>query len=141
MNPTQRTELKELGEFGLIRKISTGIELQNKESVTGIGDDAAVLDTGADQYTLISTDMLLEGIHFDLSYVPLQHLGYKAVAVNVSDIAAMNGIPKQITVAIALSSRFSVEAIEALYTGIKAACAEYKVDLVGGDTTTSKAGL
>jgi thiamine-monophosphate kinase len=107
----------------------------------GIGDDAAVMDTGSDQYTLISTDMLLEGIHFDLSYVPLQYLGYKAVAVNVSDIAAMNGIPKQITVAIALSSRFSVEAIEALYAGIKAACTQYKVDLVGGDTTTSKAGL
>jgi thiamine-monophosphate kinase len=137
----QRTELKELGEFGLINRISAGFKLVNSESVKGIGDDAAVIDTGGENYTLISTDMLLEGIHFDLSYMPLEHLGYKAVAVNVSDIAAMNGIPKQITVSIALSSRFSVEAIEALYNGIQAACQQYKVDLVGGDTTTSKAGL
>jgi thiamine-monophosphate kinase len=137
----QRTELKELGEFGLIKRVSAGFKLVNSESVKGIGDDAAVIDTGGENYTLISTDMLLEGIHFDLSYMPLEHLGYKAVAVNVSDIAAMNGIPKQITVSIALSSRFSVEAIEALYNGIQAACQQYKVDLVGGDTTTSKAGL
>src|SRR4028118_2358480 len=136
----QRTELKELGEFGLINRINAGLELVNKESVRGIGDDAAVIDTGGENYTLISTDMLLEGIHFDLSYMPLEHLGYKAVAVNVSDIAAMNGIPKQITVSIALSSRFSVEAIDALYKGIKAACRQYKVDLVGGDTTTSRSG-
>ncbi len=137
----KRTELKELGEFGLIDRINTQFTLQNAESVKGIGDDAAVIDNGNDTYTLVSTDMLVEGIHFDLSYVPLHHLGYKAVAVNVSDIAAMNGIPKQITVSLALSSRFSVEAIDALYQGIKIACENYKVDLVGGDTTTSRAGL
>lgn len=141
MGTTERTELKELGEFGLISRISADIVHLNKETVTGIGDDAAVINTGTDRFTLISTDMLIEGVHFDLSYVPLQHLGYKAVAVNISDIAAMNGIPKQITVSLALSSRFSVEAVDALYAGIKAACKQYNVDLVGGDTTTSKSGL
>ena len=135
-----RTELQSLGEFGLIRRISADVTLQNPESVRGIGDDAAVMDVGS-QYLLISTDMLVEGVHFDLSYVPLKHLGYKAVAVNVSDIAAMNGVPKQITVGLALSNRFSVEAIDELYEGIRAACRSYQVDLVGGDTTTSNAGL
>ena len=137
---TSRTELDELGEFGLISRITTGFALQNPESLKGIGDDAAVIDNGTN-CTLVSTDMLLEGVHFDLGYTPLPHLGYKAVAVNVSDIAAMNGIPKQITVSLALSNRFSVEAIEAIYDGIRAACAEYKVDLVGGDTTSSRSGL
>lgn len=137
---TSRTELNELGEFGLISRITTGFALQNPESLKGIGDDAAVIDNGTN-CTLISTDMLLEGVHFDLGYTPLPHLGYKAVAVNVSDIAAMNGIPKQITVSLAMSNRFSVEAAEALYDGIRAACEEYKVDLMGGDTTSSRSGL
>lgn len=136
----KRTDIKQLGEFGLIDRIHQQFTLQNKRSVLGIGDDAAVLDTG-DYYTLISTDMLLEGIHFDLSYVPLGHLGYKAVAVNVSDIAAMNGIASQITVNIGLSNRFSVEAVDALYEGVRHACENYNVDLVGGDTTSSASGL
>ncbi|MEP1097518.1 MAG: thiamine-phosphate kinase [Cyclobacteriaceae bacterium] len=140
MSEEQRTEIGELGEFGLIEKLSQGFEPGNKETVKGIGDDAAVIDSG-EKYTLISTDMLLEGVHFDLAYMPLQHLGYKAVAVNVSDIAAMNGVPKQVTVSLGLSNRFSVEAVELLYKGIKNACTEYGVDLVGGDTTSSGAGL
>jgi thiamine-monophosphate kinase len=135
-----RLEISQLGEFGLIDRISKNFTLQNRSSVKGIGDDAAVIDAG-DDYLLISTDMLVEGIHFDLAYMPLQHLGYKAVAVNVSDIAAMNGKAEQITVSLALTNRFSVEAIDALYQGIKAACDNYKVDLVGGDTTSSVAGL
>lgn len=137
----KRTELKELGEFGLIDRIEADFKNINPETVKGIGDDAAVIDNGSNVYMVVSTDMLVEGVHFDLSYVPLHHLGYKAVAVNISDIAAMNGIPKQITVSLALSSRFSVEAIDALYQGIKVACDDYKVDLVGGDTTSSRAGL
>lgn len=135
-----RSEISQLGEFGLIDRISKNFTLQNRSSVKGIGDDAAVIDAG-DDYLLISTDMLVEGIHFDLAYMPLQHLGYKAVAVNVSDIAAMNGKAEQITVSLALTNRFSVEAIDALYQGIKAACDNYKVDLVGGDTTSSVSGL
>lgn len=135
-----RTELVDLGEFGLIERIEKGVKTNGESTVKGIGDDAAVIDSG-DHYTLISTDMLMEGIHFDLSYVPLTHLGYKAVAVNVSDIAAMNGVPAQITVSIGLSNRFSLEAIDALYAGINAACEAYKVDLVGGDTTSSTSGL
>jgi thiamine-monophosphate kinase len=140
MENTNRTELQSLGEFGLIRRISADTTLQNPESVQGIGDDAAVIDVG-NQYLLLSTDMLVEGVHFDLSYVPLKHLGYKSVAVNVSDIAAMNGIPKQIVVGLALSNRFSAEAIDELYEGIRAACRSYQVDLVGGDTTSSTSGL
>ncbi len=136
----RRSEITQLGEFGLIDKISQGFILQNKNSLLGIGDDAAVIDAGED-CVLLSTDMLLEGIHFDLSYMPLQHLGYKAVAVNVSDIAAMNGRPEQITVSIGISNRFSVEAVEVLYQGIRAACSNYGVDLVGGDTTSSSSGL
>jgi len=135
-----RTELNQIGEFGLIERIQKQFSLQNPTSVLGIGDDAAMVDAGED-YLLVTTDMLLEGIHFDLSYMPLQHLGYKAVAVNVSDIAAMNGKPEQITIGLALSNRFSVEAIDALYSGIHAACENYKVDLVGGDTTASASGL
>jgi thiamine-monophosphate kinase len=137
---TDRSEISQLGEFGLIDKINRKVTLKNPSSLTGIGDDAAVIDGGND-CILLSTDMLLEGIHFDLSYMPLQHLGYKAVAVNVSDIAAMNGKPEQITVGLGLSNRFSVEAIELLYEGIRAACDSYGVDLIGGDTTTSASGL
>ena len=140
MNEEKRTEIGELGEFGLIEKLSSDFEPANDQTIKGVGDDAAVVDTG-EKYTLISTDMLLEGVHFDLSYVPLQHLGYKAVAVNVSDIAAMNGIPKQVTVNLGISNRFSVEALELLYEGIGVACKEYSVDLVGGDTTSSGSGL
>lgn len=135
-----RVEISQLGEFGLIERINKNVQLVNPTSLTGIGDDAAVIDAGADKI-LVSTDMLVEGIHFDLAYVPVQHLGYKAVAVNVSDIAAMNGKPEQITVSIAISNRFSVDAIDALYEGIRAACKNYNVDLVGGDTTSSVAGL
>lgn len=133
-------EIEELGEFGLIKKISKNLTIQNPSTVRGIGDDAAVIDSG-DFYSLLSTDMLLEGIHFDLSYVPLPHLGYKAIAVNVSDIAAMNGQPKQLTVSIGLSNRFSTQAVEALYQGIEAAAKDFKVDIVGGDTTSSQSGL
>lgn len=136
----KRLEISQLGEFGLIDRISRGFELKKASSVMGIGDDAAVIDTGND-YMLVSTDMLVEGIHFDLAYVPVQHLGYKAVAVNVSDIAAMNGKAEQITVSLAISNRFSVEAVDALYQGIKAACENYNIDLVGGDTTSSQSGL
>ena len=136
-----RTELSTLGEFGLIERINQQFTPVLSETVKGIGDDAAVIDTGTDEYLLVSTDMLIEGIHFDLSYVPLKHLGYKAVAVNVSDIAAMNGTPRQITVNIGLSNRFSLEAIDEFYAGIQAACEAYRVDLVGGDTTASRAGL
>ncbi len=135
-----RTELSALGEFGLINRIAKSTKINNKSTLKGIGDDAAVIRIG-DSCQLISTDMLVENIHFDLSYTPLPHLGYKSVAVNVSDIAAMNGTPEQITVSLALSNRFSVEAIDALYEGIFAACEDYKVDLVGGDTTSSPSGL
>lgn len=135
-----RSEIGQLGEFGLIDRIKENFTLNQSTSLMGIGDDAAVIASGA-ECMLLSTDMLVEGIHFDLSYTPIQHLGYKAVAVNVSDIAAMNGQARQITVSIALSNRFSVEAIDALYAGIKAACENYKIDLVGGDTTSSASGL
>lgn len=136
-----RTEIANLGEFGLINRIGAQFKNVLPQTIKGIGDDAAVIDNGGNEYLLISTDMLVEGVHFDLSYVPLKHLGYKAVAVNVSDIAAMNGIPRHITVSLALSNRFSVEAIDELYAGIKAACEDYKIDLVGGDTSASRSGL
>lgn len=136
----KRTEISDLGEFGLIDRLSEKVKIKNSSTIQGIGDDAAVIDAG-DHVKVISTDLLMEGIHFDLSYVPLPHLGFKAVAVNVSDIAAMNAIPKQITVSIGLSNRFSVEAVDALYEGINAACEHYGVDLVGGDTTASGSGL
>ncbi|MFD1142346.1 thiamine-phosphate kinase [Larkinella insperata] len=137
-----RTELGSVGEIALIQRLSRDFaQTSHTETVRGIGDDAAVIDTGGPDYWLISTDMLLEGVHFDLAYSPLKHLGFKAVAVNVSDIAAMNGTPLQITVSIALSNRFSVEAVEELYAGIKAACEAYRVDLIGGDTTSSRSGL
>lgn len=137
---TGRTELSSLGEFGLIKHLTQFIEVKNETTVKGIGDDAAVIDNRGKQ-TVVSTDMLVEGVHFDLMYVPLKHLGYKAVSVNVSDIYAMNATPKQITVSLAISNRFSVEALEELYAGIMAGCEKYKVDLVGGDTTSSKTGL
>jgi thiamine-monophosphate kinase len=136
----KRTEIDQLGEFGLIDRIANSVTIRNKETIKGIGDDAAVIQTNS-ELQLVSTDLLLEGVHFDLSYMPLHLLGFKAVAVNVSDIAAMNGIPKQITVNIALSNRMSVEAVEALYMGINAACEHYGVDLIGGDTTASRSGL
>jgi thiamine-monophosphate kinase len=136
----KRTEISELGEFGLIGRIKSNFSIKNASTVLGIDDDAAVIEAG-DHYLLVSTDMLLEGVHFDLAFTPLKHLGYKVVAVNVSDIAAMNGFPKQLTVSIGVSNRFSVEAVEALYDGIKMACEAYEVDLVGGDTTASASGL
>jgi len=135
-----RTELSSLGEFGLIEYLTKGIELKHKSSVYGIGDDAAVLDAKKKKI-LVSTDLLTEGIHFDLTFMPLKHLGYKAVVVNLSDIIAMNATPSQITVSIGMSNRFSVEAIAELYSGIKLACKNYNVDLIGGDTTSTSAGL
>jgi len=138
-NPS-KTPIKNLGEFALIDHITKGFTIENESSQHGIGDDAAVLDHGKDP-TLISTDLLIEGIHFDLSYMPLKHLGYKAVVVNISDIYAMNSIPKQITVSVAISNRFTLEAIEELYKGINLACKNYKIDLVGGDTSSSVTGL
>jgi thiamine-monophosphate kinase len=136
----KRTEISDLGEFGLINKINNKVVTKNVSTIKGISDDAAVIDVGS-QYLLVSTDTLVENIHFDLAYTPLKHLGYKSVAVNVSDIAAMNGKASQITVSIALSNRFSVEAVEELYEGINLACEAYGVDLVGGDTTASTSGL
>jgi len=136
-----KTELSQLGEFGLIRRITSGFVLQNKETVKGIGDDAAVLRFETEKDILVSTDMLLEGVHFDLTYTPLKHLGYKAAVVNFSDIYAMNGHPKQLFVSLACSNRFPVEALEQIYEGIAMACKAYGVDLAGGDTTSSKAGL
>lgn len=139
-NPPKRTDVNALGEFGLIDHLTQRFPLHHKSSVKGIGDDAAVIDhQGA--LTVVSTDMLVEGIHFDLMYTPLKHLGYKSVVVNLSDIYAMNAIPQQITVSVALSNRYSVEAMEELYEGIRMACSVYNVDLVGGDTTSSPKGL
>jgi thiamine-monophosphate kinase len=135
-----RTELSQLGEFGLIDRIKSKFQNQNSTTIKGIGDDAALIDAG-DKTLLVSTDILLEGIHFNLSYMPLQHLGYKAVAVNVSDIAAMNGVAEQIVLGLAISNRFSLEAIDAFFEGVHAACKNYNVDLVGGDTSSSAAGL
>ena len=134
------TPISKLGEFGLIDHLTKNIKVKNASSVKGIGDDAAVIDIG-DKYQLISTDLLVEGVHFDLSYMPLKHLGYKSVAVNVSDICAMNGVAKQITLGLAMSNRFTVEALEEFYEGIRLACEHYGVDLVGGDTTSSTSGL
>jgi thiamine-monophosphate kinase len=135
-----KTPLSELGEFGLINRLTKDFPVFHKETRKGVGDDAAVIQVG-DKSIVVTTDMLAEAIHFDLTYVPLKHLGYKAAIVNFSDVYAMNAIPKQITVSIALSNRFPVEAIDELYEGIKKACKMYQVDLVGGDTISSKAGL
>ena len=134
------TEISKYGEFGLIRHLTEKIKLQNPSSVKGVGDDAAVLDY-KDKQVLVTTDLLLEGVHFDLIYTPLKHLGYKAAVVNFSDIYAMNGQPKQITVSLGVSKRFSVELLEELYSGILLACENYGVDLVGGDTSASLTGL
>ncbi|MFK8102222.1 MAG: thiamine-phosphate kinase [Saprospiraceae bacterium] len=136
----KRTDVNELGEFGVIDHLTKSFVNRNASTLKGVGDDAAVIET-KDGVKLVSTDFLVEGIHFDLMYMPLKHLGYKAVVVNLSDIYAMNGTPEQITVSIAISNRFSVEALEELYEGIAAACKYYKVDLVGGDTTSSPKGL
>ncbi len=137
---TTRTEISKLGEFGLIEYLTQNMPLKNAETLKGVGDDAAVLDY-KDKQVLVTTDLLLEGVHFDLTYVPLKHLGYKSAVVNFSDIYAMNGQPKQITVSIGLSKRFSVEDMEELYSGIRLACDVYGVDLVGGDTSASLTGL
>lgn len=139
MSETQ-TEIATLGEFGLINKLTEQIKLVNPSTVKGVGDDAAVLDY-ADKQVLVTTDLLLEGIHFDLTYVPLKHLGYKAAVVNFSDIYAMNGTPKQITVSLGISKRFTIEHIQELYEGIRTAAEIYGVDIVGGDTSASVTGL
>ena len=136
-----RTEIATLGEFGLIDRLTEGIKLENESSKYGVGDDAAVLSYPSEKQVLVTTDLLMEGVHFDLTYVPLKHLGYKAAVVNFSDIYAMNGTPRQITVSIALSKRFSVEDMDDLYAGIRLACQQYNVDIVGGDTTSSLTGL
>lgn len=135
-----KTEINTLGEFGLIRHLTGDIKTQQKSTIKGVGDDAAVMNY-AGKRTLVTTDLLLEGIHFNLEYVPLKHLGYKAVVVNLSDIYAMNGTPTQIVVGLGISSRFPVEAIDELYSGIRLACEQYGVDLVGGDTCASMTGL
>lgn len=140
MNEEKQTEISELGEFGLIDRITEGITHVNSQTIKGVGDDAAVIDAQNEE-VLVTTDLLLEGIHFDLTYVPLQHLGYKSAVVNFSDVYAMNGTPRQITVSLGISKRFTVEHIEMLYAGIRHACQVYGVDLVGGDTTSSRQGL
>ena len=136
-----RTEIATLGEFGLIDYLTKGIQPLHASTQKGIGDDAAVLSYPADKQVLVTTDLLLEGVHFDLVYTPLKHLGYKAAVVNFSDIYAMNGTPRQITVSLGISKRFSVEDMEMLYAGIRLACEDYSVDIVGGDTTSSLTGL
>ncbi|MCS6916779.1 MAG: thiamine-phosphate kinase [Chitinophagales bacterium] len=141
MSAEQRTEISELGEFGLIRRLTEPFTVQHPSTVLAVGDDAAVIQYEAGRHTVITTDLLLEGIHFDLMYVPLKHLGYKAVVVNLSDVYAMNAVPRQITVSIGVSNRFSVEALEELYEGIRAACKKYQVDLIGGDTSSSVKGM
>src|SRR6478736_5448431 len=135
-----RTEISSLGEFGLIEHLSRNIELQNASSIVGVGDDAAVIDHFGKQ-TVITTDLLVEGIHFDLMYTPLKHLGYKSVIVNLSDVYSMNATPTQITLSIGISNRFSLEAMDEFYEGVYAACEKYGVDLVGGDTSSSQKGF
>ena len=134
------TEISELGEFGLIDRLTQDLTVKNQSTIKGVGDDCAVIHNDNTE-VLVSTDLLVEGIHFDLTYVPLKHLGYKSAVVNFSDLYAMNALPRQITVSLAISKRFAVEHIEQLYSGIKLACEIYGVDLVGGDTTTSRSGL
>ena len=140
MENNQRTDISTIGEFGLIHRLTENISLRNASTIKGIGDDAAVLDYD-NKRVLVTTDLLLEGIHFDLTYVPLKHLGYKSAVVNFSDIYAMNGRPRQITVSLGISKRFSIEDLEELYSGIRLACDIYGVDLVGGDTSASMTGL
>ena len=139
-NSNKLTEINELGEFGLIKLISKNIKLKNKSSVLGIGDDSAIIDNSKLQ-TIVSTDMLVEGVHFDLSYFPLKHLGYKSIISSISDIYSMNAECNQVTVSIAISNRFKVESIQDLYSGINLACKNYGVDLIGGDTTSSNKGI
>ena len=141
MNTTKRTEISSLGEFGLIERLTKDLTTNNKETIKGAGDDAAILQFENDEEVLVTTDLLMEGVHFDLTYFPLKHLGYKAVVANISDIYAMNGTPKQITVSIALSRKFCIEDIEELYSGMRLACEQYGVDIVGGDTSSSLTGL
>ncbi len=140
MSEKKRSELSDMGEFGLIDHLTKNIELKNKSSLLGVGDDAAVI-APKENLTLVTTDLLVEGVHFDLAYMPLKHLGYKSAIVNFSDIYAMGGVPEQITIGLAVSNRFSLEAIGEFYDGIKLACEGYGVDLVGGDTTSSTSGL
>jgi thiamine-monophosphate kinase len=140
MEDNIRTEISSLGEFGLIEHLTKNIELQNASSILGVGDDAAVIDHFGKQ-TVITTDLLVEGVHFDLMYTPLKHLGYKSVIVNLSDLYAMNATPTQVTLSLGFSNRFSVEALDEFYEGVYAACTKYGVDLVGGDTTTSQKGF
>lgn len=137
---SDRTEISTLGEFGLIEHLTKNIELQNASSIVGVGDDAAVIDHFGKQ-TVVTSDMLIEGVHFDLMYTPLKHLGYKSIVVNLSDIFAMNALPTQVIVNIAISNRFSVEALDEFYDGIYTACSNYGVDLVGGDTSSSQKGF
>jgi thiamine-monophosphate kinase len=139
-NQSEATEISQLGEFGLIERLTKGLQLHNESTLRGVGDDAAVMHY-PDREVLMTTDLLLEMVHFDLTYVPLKHLGYKSAVVNFSDIYAMNGTPRQITVSLGISRRFTVEHIEELYSGIRLACEVYGVDLVGGDTTASNQGL
>ena len=138
---SQQTEISQIGEFGLIDRITEKLPKFNESTIVGVGDDAAVLYYPDNVDELLTSDMLLEGVHFDLTYMPLKHLGYKSAVVNFSDIYSMNGIPRQITVSLGISKRFTVEHIEALYAGIRLACENYGVDIVGGDTTASHAGL
>src|SRR5215218_5972171 len=137
---SERTEISSLGEFGLIEHLTKNIEIHNASSILGVGDDAAVIDHFGKQ-TVITNDLLIEGVHFDLMYTPLKHLGYKTVVVNVSDIYAMNAIPTHITLGIAFSNRFSLEALDDFYEGVYAACERYNIDLIGGDTTSSQKGF
>src|SRR6516162_4626546 len=136
----QRTEISSLGEFGLIEHLTRNIEFRNASSIVGVGDDAAIIDHFGKQ-TVISTDLLIENIHFDLIYTPLKHLGYKSIIVNLSDVYAMNATPTQVTVSVGVSNRFSLEALSEFYEGIYAACEKYNVDLAGGDTSSSQKGF
>lgn len=138
---SKNTDVNQLGEFGLIEHLTKGFQDKRDDTLKGVGDDAAIIDTGDGRVSVVSTDMLVEGIHFDMMYSPLKHLGYKSVVVNISDICAMNATPSHITYSIAISSKYSVEALEELYAGIKLACDHYHVDLIGGDTTSSPKGM
>ena len=135
------TQISALGEFGLIKRLTQDIELKNPETKKGVGDDCAVLEYDGEKEVLVTTDLLMEGVHFDLTYMPMKHLGYKSAIVNFSDVYAMGGTPKQITVSLALGKRFSVEDMDDFYVGLRLACDEYGVDIVGGDTTSSMTGL